>query len=153
MSDALNAELERTGLTLRKLGLHISANARESVPPDVLHKLLNGCGRDDVADHQNLLLSLLENLPDMSSPSSQRPREKHHVSRIPFTAEMREQLNAEFERTGASFGLVCHSVFPTESPQRMKGLINRMKRGDVRTVPKSYWEAIIGFLKSRNTAS
>lgn len=131
--ESVMAELHRSGLSLRKLGQHISRDARGNVPSGLVSALLSGELPQGSLHDAQVLLPIVRALPDRNKSQE----------RITLTKSMIAELEAELGRTQISnVDIVKRLGLPS------KANLGIWRSGRIKTVQKAHWDAVMQYLRS-----
>lgn len=131
--ESVMAELQRSGLSLRKLGQHIARDARGNVPSGLVSVLLAGEPPQVGVHDTEVLLPILRALPDRNKTPE----------RIALTKSMIGELEAELRRTRISnVDIVKRVGLPR------KANLGTWRSGQIKTVQKAHWNAVMQYLRS-----
>lgn len=148
MIDELKSELDRTGLTLRKLALHIAETDRSKFPPDLLKAMLSECALLEVTDHADDLIEILYAQSDKPMALKNRRAKRDTKRRKVITPEMRVQLNNEIKRTQVSVNGLCRLLFPEMDTAMINGSVQLVRKGVQTTLPFGIWAPLMDRLRS-----
>lgn len=152
MIDDLKFELERTGLTLRKLALHIAETDRSRIPPEVLNAMLSECGLPTIAEFSSDLVAVLRDVSDKPKASKSGYAKRDTNKRLVITEDMRTELDFHLTRTNVSLFGVCRRLFPRKDTYAINGAVRNARSGLQTTLPKAVWGALIEHLREMETA-
>ncbi len=146
MIEDVKTELKRTGLTLRKLGLHISQTDRSKLPADILAQMLAGCSLRDITQHFDALIDVLRDIPTLSQTSIDQRTRRLNNNRIEITYDMRAKLDTELKRTQASISGACRTLFGLKHSESAVRAIRAARSGGLKTMQLEVWEKFTSHL-------
>ncbi|WP_147372833.1 hypothetical protein [Henriciella mobilis] len=144
----MKAELERTRLTLRKLGLHIAETDRSAVEPETLSLLLSECPLHALHDQASNLLPIIrrvETAPERLDSGRTRYRSG---KRLAVTPAMRALLKTKLQNQQLPLSAIGRSHFPEFPQGRLNTLISRLIYGQQKTLKEDEWLRIKTVLDS-----
>jgi hypothetical protein len=148
MIDELKSELDRTGLTLRKLALHIAETDRSKLSPETLNSMLAECPLHSITDHSADLVDILRSHPDTPAPCDNRRAKRDTTRRSVISAEMSAQLDHELTRTAASVSVLARRLFSNMDASKVAQSIYLVRKGILTTLPANIWSPLIEHLQS-----
>jgi len=153
MLDAFREQLDRTGLSVRRLGLHIMEHEKHLLPPEVIRRMMQECPLPELKDHYSVLTDILKQLPNAPVSGFDKRSIRSNSARIPFTPDMQKALNQEFERTQLNTSEVCRRLFPKSESSKQAQKVWRIRNENAESVDQTLWNTITDYLKSVPSAS